>query len=137
MALASETENVVPPVKVIPVATAPVILIIEDERAFRSALAMALSDEGFEVATASNGRVALELLDDIEPGVIVLDLNMPVLDGFGFAEAYRNRAGKRAPVIVCTTQRSDHRVRSIGATALLSKPVDLDELVDAVRQCLN
>jgi DNA-binding response OmpR family regulator len=112
-------------------------LIVEDERAFRSALAMALSDEGFEVATASNGAVALELLDDIEPRAIVLDLNMPVLDGFGFAEAYRKRPGPPAPVIICTTRRADSRVRSIGARALLSKPVDIDELVDVVKQCAS
>ncbi len=125
------------PANVSIVIASPVVLIVEDERAFRSAIAMALSDEGFNVATASNGLAALELLDVIEPFAIVLDLNMPVLDGFGFAEAYRKRPGKSAPMIVCTTRRADIRVRSIGATAMLSKPIDLDELVDVVKRCAS
>ncbi len=96
---------------------------------------MALTDEGFEVAIAGNGADALDLLDEIAPSAIVLDLSMPVLDGFGFAEAYRKRPGESAPVIVCTTRRPDPRVREIGAKALLSKPVDIDELVRVVKQC--
>jgi DNA-binding response OmpR family regulator len=114
-----------------------VVLIVEDERALRTAMAMALTDEGFEVATACNGAVALELLDKIEPNAIVLDLNMPILDGFGFADAYRARPGKQAPVIVCTTRKLDQRVEAIGATAMLSKPVDIDHLVDVVKLCAN
>lgn len=98
---------------------------------------MALSDEGFEVAIAGNGAAALELLDEIEPVAIVLDLNMPVLDGFGFADAYRRRSGPAAPVIVCTTRRSDHRIRAIGAEAILPKPVDIDELVTVVKRCAS
>lgn len=116
---------------------APIVLIVEDERALRAALAMALTDEGFDVATACNGAVALQLLDEIEPNAIVLDLNMPILDGFGFADAYRCRSGKQAPVIVCTTRKLDQRVRSIGAAALMSKPVDIDELVDVLRACAS
>ncbi len=115
----------------------PVVLIIEDERAIRLALAMALADEGFTVATACNGAIALELLTEIEPHVIVLDLQMPVLDGYEFAKAYRERVPAPAPVIVCSTRCSDRRIRALGARAMLSKPVDLDRLVDVVRQCLN
>jgi two-component system chemotaxis response regulator CheY len=115
----------------------PIVLIIEDERTFRIALAMALSDEGFRVETASNGAIALDLLKEIEPNAIVLDLHMPVLDGYQFAEAYRARTDDPAPVIVCSTRRPDHRIRSIGAHALLSKPVDLDRLVDVVKKCVN
>ena len=109
------------------------VLIVEDERALRTALAMALTDEGFDVATAPNGAAALDALNEIEPDAIVLDLNMPILDGFQFAEAYRQRAGKQAPVIVCTTRALDQRVRAIGAAATVSKPVDIDQLVEMLK----
>jgi DNA-binding response OmpR family regulator len=109
------------------------VLIVEDERALRTALAMALSDEGFDVATAANGAAALDVLNEIEPDAIVLDLNMPILDGFQFADAYRRRAGKQAPVIVCTTRALDQRVRAICPAATVSKPIDIDRLVEMLK----
>ena len=113
--------------------SAPMVLIVEDERALRTALAMALADEGFDVATAANGAAALDVLEEFEPDAIVLDLNMPILDGFQFADAYRHRGGKQAPVIVCTTHALDQRVRAIGAAATISKPVDIDRLVGMLK----
>lgn len=101
------------------------------------ALAMALADEGFDVATAANGADALAALDNVEPNAILLDLNMPILDGYQFADAYRRRECKHAPVIVCTTRGADQRVRALGAAATVSKPIDIDRLIEMLRAYAN
>lgn len=108
------------------------VLIVEDERAFRTALAMAVGDEGFDVDTADNGAEALAVLADRTPDVIILDLKMPVMTGTQFLEEYGRRFVHRAPVIVCSTVRRETVGRLRGVAAFLAKPVDLDDLMAAI-----
>lgn len=108
------------------------VLIVEDERAFRAALAMALTDEGFEVDAAANGAEALDRVARRQPDVILLDLQMPVMTGPQFLEAYARACALPAPVIVCSTHRRETVERLPGVAAFLAKPVDLDELLAAI-----
>ena len=81
------------------------ILVVEDEPANREMLRNMLEHEGFGVAEAENGRVALESLDSLRPAAILLDLMMPEMDGFEFVAKLRSREEWRTiPVVVVTAK---------------------------------
>jgi len=108
------------------------VLIVEDDDDLRSALEMLLDDDGFEVASAEHGGVALRLLESIEPDVILLDLNMPVMDGETFARRYRSQYGASVPIVICTTSPPPSITERIGNVSLLRKPIELDNLLETV-----
>jgi CheY-like chemotaxis protein len=109
------------------------ILVVDDDEGIREFVELALSDEGYQVATASHGAAALEFLVDQLPAVILLDMRMPIMDGWAFARAYRQRPGPHAPIIVVTAAReAADRAKEIGAEGVLSKPFFLAELLAAV-----
>jgi two-component system, chemotaxis family, chemotaxis protein CheY len=92
------------------------------------------------VLEAPDGAAALPRAQEATPGLILLDMRMPVLDGWEFARRYRAGPGPHAP-IVCVTAAADAaaaaaRGTQIGAVASLSKPFDLDELLALVRRYL-
>ena len=105
------------------------VLIVEDDADTREMLGRFLELEGFEVETAANGRQALDCLEaGSKACVIVLDLMMPVMDGWQFRREQCRRDGlARIPVIVVSAAGRD-RISQIDADAYLSKPVDLEEL---------
>jgi two-component system chemotaxis response regulator CheY len=105
------------------------VLIVDDEPAIRHAVEAALSDEGYEVGTAADGAAALASIDDEKPDAILLDLRMPVMDGYAFLDAYLRRPGPRAAVIVCSTGYQPSSAIQMGAAAFLRKPFDIDELI--------
>ena len=104
----------------------------------RALLNHALTSHGFDVAQAEDGEVALEWLALNEVDVVITDINMPRLDGFGLIE--RLRAGNRhrdRPILVLTTESSEEkktRARQAGATGWIVKPFDPEKLVAAVRR---
>jgi DNA-binding response OmpR family regulator len=85
--------------------------------------------EGFAARTARNGRVGLELLRACSPDVVLLDLMMPELDGFGFLAGWREGAEPRPPVLA-SSAFDDYLPAAVaqGAAAALRNPYDLDEL---------
>src|SRR5256885_14978696 len=90
--------------------------------------------EGFAVVTAANGAEALVAIDQDWPSLVLLDMRMPVLDGWGFMRAIRER-GLTLTVVVMTAAADARRWgREIGAQDVLAKPFDIDELVGAVRR---
>ena len=111
------------------------ILIIEDEEIIQTLIEEALSDEGYDVVVAEHGAAALALLEKWTPDVILLDMWMPVMDGWQFVQAYRQASGNRAPIIVMSAvvDAGDHPVE-IEADRFLAKPLDLDELLDLIGQ---
>ncbi len=118
----------------------PSILLVEDDRALREALAEVLTDEGYDVAGAANGREALERLAANHPDLIVLDLVMPVMDGWAFREAQRrNPALASIPTVVLSASfpPDSPSLRSLGAEAVLSKPIGVDRLIGALRGLLE
>jgi CheY-like chemotaxis protein len=108
------------------------VLIVDDEPAIRHAVEAALVDEGFEVATAPDGAAALAAIESARPDAILLDLRMPVMDGYTFLAAYRSRPEPRAAVIVCSTASNATGVVGMGAAGYLRKPFDIDELIEMI-----
>ena len=93
-----------------------------------------LTDDGYEVSTAPNGEGALDLARMMEPDVIVLDMRVPVMDGWQFAREYRQTPGPSTPIVVMTAARDAASWASdVGADAYLAKPFDLEELLRVVR----
>ena len=106
------------------------ILVIDDDPDILALLELTLASAGFEVATATDGQMALAALDVTPPDLVLLDMGMPVLDGWGFARAYRDRPGPRAPVVVLTAVRDGASLAAeIGADGHLDKPFDVSELL--------
>ena len=109
------------------------VLVVDDEDDIRGIVSEVLADEGYEVATAPHGAAALDLAGAECPGVILLDMRMPVMNGWQFAQAYRRMPGPHAPIVVMTAA-SDASAwcAEIGANACLPKPFDLDDLLRVV-----
>jgi two-component system chemotaxis response regulator CheY len=104
----------------------------------REMLLLALQGAGYQVLQAEDGLVGLEVLKDRQADVIITDINMPRLDGFGFIEHVRRDSTHRAtPILVLTTEsdaEKKNRARSAGATGWIVKPFHPVKLVDAVRR---
>ena len=114
------------------------VLVIEDDPGISRALSDAASDAGYHVRTADNGLTGLARAATAPPDVILLDLVMPVMNGWGFADAYHRRPAPHAPIILMTafTRNSDEARRAqheIGAVDVLRKPFDLDEMLGLIR----
>ena len=114
------------------------VLTVDDSRTMRDMLRLALEPAGFHVIQAEDGVHGLEVLEGEAPDVIVTDINMPRMDGFGFIEAVRADPRRRSiPVLVLTTESDSAkraRARAAGATGWIVKPFDADKLVDVVRR---
>lgn len=109
------------------------VLVVDDDELISSAVEFILVDEGYPVMVARNGQEALECAEKRHPSVILLDMKMPVMDGWAFAATYRARPGPHAPIIVMTAAHdSRHRAAEISAEGYISKPFDLDHLLDLV-----
>jgi CheY-like chemotaxis protein len=113
------------------------ILIVDDDEAILDLLQMALEDEGHRVLLARNGVEALDVLAHTNPGLILLDLRMPRLNGWEFAEAYRRRPAPHAPIVVMTAGRdAAQAAETLAACSHLDKPFDLPDLFTTVQGCL-
>lgn len=116
-------------------------LVIEDSTTMRQLLTLALRRiPGLSFVEAQNGAEALQLLAERRFDLILLDLNMPVMDGFGFLERLAERGDERPPIIVITTESSvEDRERAIalGAVAYVTKPVRGHDLAATVQQVLG
>ena len=109
------------------------VLIVEDDDEIRDFVALLLGTEGYTVRTARNGAEALEIAGATRPRLILLDMRMPVMDGWAFARAYRSRPGPHAPILVMTAARdAGERAQEIQADAYVAKPFDLNHLLSLV-----
>ncbi|MFZ4601753.1 MAG: response regulator [Caulobacterales bacterium] len=114
------------------------ILTIDDSRTMRDMLKFALDEAGYTVVQAEDGLAGLEALEAHAPDVVITDINMPRLDGFGVIERVRaNPKHRGLPVLVLTTESAPEkkaRAREAGATGWIVKPFDPGKLVDVVRR---
>ncbi|HEX3920287.1 MAG TPA: response regulator [Caulobacteraceae bacterium] len=114
------------------------VLTIDDSRTMRDMLMLALHAAGFDVIQAVDGVHGLEVLSGCDPQVIITDINMPRMDGFGFIEGVRRDARYRGvPILVLTTESDPakkDRARQAGATGWIVKPFSSEKLVDAIRR---
>jgi two-component system OmpR family response regulator len=115
------------------------VLVVDDEPAIRELVQTVLRYEGFEVAAAGDGRTALAELERFRPDLVVLDVMLPDLDGFGVQQRLVER-GHRIPVVFLTARDAvEDRVRglTLGGDDYLTKPFSLDELVARIRAVLR
>jgi two-component system, chemotaxis family, chemotaxis protein CheY len=112
------------------------ILTVDDSRTMRDMLKMSLLKAGFQVVQAEDGVHGLEVLQEQHADVIITDINMPRMDGFGFIDAVRGKEKYRGvPILVLTTESGDdlkRRARNAGATGWIVKPFDPVKLVRAI-----
>lgn len=111
------------------------VLVADDSRTIRTQLRQILSQAGYEVITASDGCEAVDQICAQRPFLAVLDINMPIMDGYGVCQELKRRGEPldRLPVVFLTTLRS-RALEMLGGEmgAYLQKPVDPDELLEAV-----
>jgi CheY-like chemotaxis protein len=110
------------------------ILVVDDEPHIRATVLAMLEAEGYDVVEATNGAEALTVVEAGAPDLVLLDMRMPVLDGWGFAAELRRR-GHAVPIVVMTAARDAARWASeIAAPASLAKPFGFDDLITAVER---
>lgn len=108
------------------------ILVVDDDPSILSTLAEFLDMEGFSVQTASNGAEALESVEHSNPAVVLLDMRMPVMDGWSFVDALHGR-GRQLPILVMTAAQDARKwAEEVGAAGYVAKPFDLMELLSAL-----
>ncbi|HTE84767.1 MAG TPA: response regulator, partial [Dehalococcoidia bacterium] len=118
----------------------PSILVVDDDPGIVGFLELALIDEGYAVRVAANGREALKQIAEFCPNLILLDMNMPVMDGWEFCQRLRSRGTVEGsiPIVVMTAARdAADRSRDVGAQAFLGKPFDLDHLFRVISSLLK
>lgn len=111
------------------------VLVVDDEPAIRRLLRTSLKAHGYDVVEADDGRKALEKLEHDTVGVVVLDLGLPHLDGFGVIENLR-KAGSAVPIIVLSSRADEAgkvRALDLGADDYVTKPFGIDELLARIR----
>jgi CheY-like chemotaxis protein len=117
----------------------PQILVVEDDNDIRGLVSEVLRDDGYDVREATNGCEALNQVRTERPDLIVLDLMMPVMDGWTFVEECRTHTDCRDVPIVVTSASHDlprtaEKLRSYGVRTCLAKPFDVDGLLALVER---
>ena len=113
------------------------ILIADDNHDHADALAILLTDEGYSVRTAYDGRAAIEAAREFRPHVVVLDIRMPNMTGFEAARAFSQHAAGERPLLIAVTaspRESDHlRATMSGFDHYLGKPVTPAEILSVLQ----
>ena len=115
------------------------LLVVDDEPNIRELLSASLRYAGFEVATAADGQQALALADSFRPDLLVLDVMMPGLDGFGVVRRLRE-SGRHTPVLFLTARdAAEDKVSglTLGGDDYVTKPFSLDEVLARIRAVLR
>ncbi len=117
------------------------VLVVDDDRSTRTALRFTLQRDGFHVEEAANGELALAMLDQIDPDVILLDAVMPVMDGFATCIQIKAReTGRNIPVLMITAledNTSVERAFAVGAADYIPKPIHFALLSQRVRTIVD
>jgi DNA-binding response OmpR family regulator len=116
--------------------SASYVLVVDDDPAIRGLVADALRGEGFAVDLAAHGREALEAMRARRPATVVLDLMMPIMDGFSFIEAcHKEQLCEGVPIVVMSAVRDAlRRLEEVPVHACVAKPFDMDELMRLVER---
>lgn len=117
------------------------ILSVDDERDVTDLVEFHLTRAGYDVVTAATGREALECVQQQRPDLIILDLMLPDIDGFGVCEILRRHSATATiPIVILTawaTRDARHLGLELGALDYLTKPFSSKELVERVRHLLS
>ena len=119
----------------------PTILSVDDERDVTDLVSFHLNRAGYNVQTAANGRDALDMIAIKNPDLIILDLMLPDIDGFGICEILRRHvATATIPIIILTawaTNDAQHLGLELGALDYMTKPFSPKKLVERVQHLLS
>ena len=111
------------------------VAIVEDDSEFRDMLRELLEEEQYRVIALSNGAEALETLrGDTLPNVILLDVSMPFMDGFDFLRFRNDDPQLSAVPVVLVTNAKPHERPTIGVNDVVRKPIDIDEILFAIKR---
>jgi CheY-like chemotaxis protein len=114
------------------------VLVVDDDDALAEVVRQVLRDAGHSVATVRHGAAALELTKHIAPDLILLDLSMPIMDGWSFVSQYRRNAKQDARIVLLTAnQQAPEIARSLQADGYITKPFDIDDLIALVDRELS
>jgi CheY-like chemotaxis protein len=110
------------------------ILIVEDDMDIREALEQILEGEGYQVVSAPNGKVALDRMREFKPQLVLLDLMMPVMNGWQFRQNQRqDDALAHVPVVIISADGSARReATAMGVQGFMQKPIELEDLLGVV-----
>lgn len=124
-----------------PVAHKPRALVVDDSLTMRKVLGRLMEREGFEVLVAKDGMDALQLLQSVTPDIILTDIEMPRMDGFGLSRNIRDDARTaKTPLIMISSRTADKHqnlAKDIGVDAFFGKPVHDDELIAKVNELVR
>ena len=111
------------------------ILVVDDDDDFRETLAEVLAEAGYPVQQAGNGEAALHKVAEEAPGIVLLDLKMPVLDGWGVMERMRAEPRSAAvPILILSAYGFEWEAELLGAQGYIPKSVGMDEILERVRR---
>lgn len=117
------------------------ILVVDDEEALRMLLASCLADAGFVTAEASNGLECIKMINAFNPNLVILDVHMPILDGFKTAQEIRKiKAFLKTPIVFLTGANTHEALRQgfeSGGDEFLNKPINTDELLIRISALLR
>lgn len=115
------------------------VLVVDDDPDSRTLLELALSSEGYPVVSAANGAEALVMARRFHPNLILLDLAMPVMDGFAFRAAQLQDPELADIPVICVSGRHDanQAARDLKCAGCVSKPFALDEIVTRVTELIG
>jgi two-component system, response regulator, stage 0 sporulation protein F len=114
------------------------VLVVDDDESHRILICDLLNDMGYQTRGASNGREALDLLEEQMPRAVLLDLRMPVMSGWGLLEALKKLPRARGlPVIIISAYGFEWEAELVGASGYVSKPVDLARVRETVTAILG
>ncbi len=115
------------------------ILVVDDDPMIRMTLQLLLEDEGYEVVLAVDGQDGLNRVEEQRPDLIILDMMMPQMDGYTFAEQLREREREAdVPVLVLTADgRAQQKAAQVGAAGGIEKPFDAGRLLTSIGRILE
>jgi len=116
------------------------VLVADDDQSIRQLVSTIVRRESFTVDAAADGLEAIELLKKHEYAVVLLDLMMPRLDGFGVIQWLKQNPPLIKPIVIVITAYADQRFKEVDSelvSGVLRKPFEVAELGDLVRACVN
>ena len=114
------------------------ILTVDDSASMRMLLKTSLTAQGYRIESANDGQHGLERMHEVQPDLLITDINMPKMDGYEVIRQLRkNPAFRSTPILVLTTESEIEKrslAREAGATGWMVKPFDPDRLIETVRK---
>jgi two-component system, chemotaxis family, chemotaxis protein CheY len=109
------------------------VLVVDDDDELAEVVRQVLRDAGYSVATVRHGAAALDLTQHVSPDLILLDLSMPIMDGWSFVAQYRRTAKKGARIVLLTANSAAPDIaRTLEADGYIVKPFSIDDLIAMV-----